>query len=54
MVLNKEAVDKLRAIHEKATGEKLSDEEAWEMATRLFALAAIARRQIIKAKKRGL
>jgi hypothetical protein len=39
MALTKEAVDKLKNIHEAATGEKLSDDEAWEMATRLLELA---------------
>lgn len=38
MTLTREAVNKLKAIHEKVTGEKLPDDEAWEMATRLLEL----------------
>jgi len=41
MALTQEAVDKLEMIHEKDTGEKLSDEDAWEMATRLLELGCI-------------
>jgi aldehyde:ferredoxin oxidoreductase len=38
MALNREAVDKLKEIFRAETGEELSDEEAWEIATRLFSL----------------
>ena len=41
MALTQEAVDKLKTIHEKETGEKLSDGDAWEMATRLLGLGCI-------------
>ncbi len=39
MSLTQEDVDKLKAIHEKEAGEKLSDDEAWAMATRLLELS---------------
>lgn len=42
MVLTKEAVDKLKAIHAKVVGEKLSDDEAWEIATRLLEFGYLA------------
>lgn len=43
MALTKEAVDKLKELHRKETGEELSEEEAWEMATRLLELARLIR-----------
>mgnify|MGYP001372667426 CR=1 FL=1 len=41
MGLTQKDVDELKRIHEKETGEKLSDEEAWEMAIRLLELGKI-------------
>lgn len=42
MALTQEAVDKLKAIHEAKVGERFSDDEAWEMATRLLEFGHLA------------
>lgn len=44
MPLTEKAIDELKEIYRRKTGEELSDEEAWEMGNRLVRLFAILAR----------
>jgi hypothetical protein len=41
MTLTQEAIDKLKAIYKRKTGEELSDEDAWEMGNRLIRIYSL-------------
>lgn len=44
MPLTQKAIDELKEIHRRKTGETLSDEEAWAMGHRLIRIFAILAR----------
>jgi hypothetical protein len=45
MPLTQKAIDDLKAIHRRKTGQELSDDDAWEMGNRLIRLFAVLTRE---------
>lgn len=41
MIFTQQDIDELKVVYLKTTGKKLTDAEAWEMATRMLRLLAL-------------